>query len=109
MIEVPNALHVSPYYHTNPDLTRNPYHLSVHLSEHQVHRTDDSDGIRQKGVSHHEVGTGKMGKSWRSNLASVWSVGTVGNKVDTHLTLGGFDGRVGLSWWNRVTLGVKLE
>jgi NADH:ubiquinone oxidoreductase subunit D len=36
------------------------HHLSVDLSEHQIHSTDDGNGIGKELVSHHEVRTGKM-------------------------------------------------
>jgi hypothetical protein len=44
-----------------------------------------------------------------TDLASVRSLGTVGDNEDTHLTLRGFDGGVGLTGRNGVTLAVKQE
>lgn len=51
----------------------------------------------------------QMSKARCANLASVGSVATVRNKVDTHLALGCFDSRVRFSWWNVVAFREELE
>lgn len=49
-----------------------------------------------------------MGKTRCTNLASVWTVGPVRYKIDTHLSLGGLNGTVGLAGWHGVTLTEEL-
>jgi hypothetical protein len=55
------------------------------------------------------VEASQVGEAGSANLASVGSFGTVRDDEDTHLTLGGLDGRVGLTRGNGVTLAVKQE
>jgi hypothetical protein len=50
-----------------------------------------------------------VGETGGADLASVWSVATVRDEVDAHLTLGGFDGRVGLAGGDGVALGEDLH
>lgn len=51
----------------------------------------------------------KMGESWSTNLASVWSLRTIADNENTHLTLWSLDGGVGFSGWNSITLGEEQE
>jgi hypothetical protein len=51
----------------------------------------------------------QVSKARSTDLASVGSLGTVRDDKDTHLTLGGLDGRVGLTRRDGVTLAVKQE
>lgn len=55
------------------------------------------------------IETSQMGKAGGSDVASVWSLTTVADNVDTHLALGGLDGGVGLTRGHGVTLGVEEE
>lgn len=115
-----DALRVArPLYHTRPrtaTLSCTPAHfsllprqgLSVDLSEHKIHRTDNGDRVRQESVSHHEVGALEMGESWCSDLALVWSLGSVRDEVNSHLSLGRLDRGVGLTWRDGVSLGEDL-
>lgn len=50
-----------------------------------------------------------MCETWSTDLASVWSLGSVTDKEDTHLSLWRLNGRVSLSWWDSVTLGEEQE
>lgn len=50
-----------------------------------------------------------MGESGRSDLATVRSVGSVRDEVDTHFSFGCLDGRVGLAWWDGVALREDLS
>ena len=50
-----------------------------------------------------------MREARRTDLATVWAVGTVGNEVNTHLALRRLDGAVSLPWGNRVTLAKELR
>ena len=50
-----------------------------------------------------------MSETGRADLAPVWPVRTVRNEVDTHLSLGGLDRRVGLARRDRVALRKELE
>lgn len=97
-------------YHTTPvSITSHPRTLPVNLSEHQVHSTNDSDRVRQEVVPHHKVRSSQVGETGCSDLALVRAVGAVGNEVDTHLTLGGFDSSVCFSGRNRVTFREDLK
>lgn len=97
-------------YHTTPiSITSHPLKLPVNLSEHQVHSTNDSDRVRQEVVPHHKVRSGQVGETGCSDLALVRAVGAVGNEVDTHLTLGGFDSSVRFSGRDSVTFREDLK
>jgi len=50
-----------------------------------------------------------MSKAGGTDTATVWSVATVRNQVDTHLSLGSFNSAVGLAWWDRVTFTEQLK
>ena len=82
--------------------------LSVDLSKHQVHGTDDSNGVRQELVTHHEVCAGQMGKSRSADLALIRPVAAVRDEVDTHLALGGFYCAVCLAGRDRVAFREDL-
>jgi hypothetical protein len=73
------------------------------------HSTDDGDSIGQQMTSRNLVEASQVSKAGSTDLASVRSLGTVRDDKDTHLTLGGLDGRVGLTRRNGVTLAVKQE
>jgi hypothetical protein len=55
------------------------------------------------------VESSKMGETWCSDLTSVWSLATITDDVDTHLSLWCLNGRVGLSGWHSVSLGEEQE
>lgn len=86
-----------------------PPKLPVNLSEHQVHSTNDSDRVRQEVVPHHKVRSSQVGETGCSDLALVRAIGAVGNEVDTHLTLGGFDSSVCFSGRDRVAFREDLK
>lgn len=50
-----------------------------------------------------------MGKSWSANLAPVWPLASITDKINSHLSLGRLNGRVGLSWWHGITLREEQE
>ena len=64
--------------------------------------------FKQGLTSHQEVGTGQVREAWRTNLAPVGAVGTVGHEVHTHLALGCLDRTVGLARGDGVALAEKL-
>jgi hypothetical protein len=55
------------------------------------------------------VEASQVSEAGGTDLASVGSLGTIRDDEDTHLTLGGFDGGVGLTRRDGVTLAVKQE
>jgi hypothetical protein len=55
------------------------------------------------------VEASQVSEAGSTDLASVGSLGTVRDDKDTHLTLGGLDGGVGLTRRDGVTLAVKQE
>ena len=57
----------------------------------------------------HLVEAAQVGETGCANLAAVRPLGAVGDDENTHLTLGGLDGAVGLTRRNGVTLGVEQE
>lgn len=71
--------------------------------------TDNSNRISQKVTTRDLVKATQVGKAGGTNLAAVWALATVTDQEDTHLTLGGLDGRVSLTRGNRVTLGEEQE
>ena len=87
-----------------------------------------SNGGTKALTSHHEVGTSKVSKTWGTNATPVGSVRAITgkhsvqhhasstrsnirlrNEVDTHLSLRGFNGGVGLAGWNGIALAEELE
>lgn len=71
--------------------------------------TDNSDRIGQQVTTRHLVKATQVGKAGSTDLAAVGTLATVTDQEDTHLTLGGLNGRVGLTRRNRVTLGEEQE
>ena len=57
----------------------------------------------------HLVEAAQVGETGCAILAAVRPLGAVGDDENTHLTLGGLDGAVGLTRRNGVTLGVEQE
>ncbi len=55
------------------------------------------------------IETTQVSETWCADLTSVWSLRSVRNKENTHLSLWCLNSRVGLSWWDRVTLGEEQE
>jgi len=48
--------------------------LPVHLAEHKIHCADDSNGIGDEMVSHHEVCTSKVSETRRTNATPVRAI-----------------------------------
>lgn len=61
--------------------------LSVHLTEDQIHRTDNSDCISQQMPSRHLIEAAQMREPWRSHLTPIRSLTTITDNENTHLTL----------------------
>jgi hypothetical protein len=80
---------------------------------HTLHRaeklTDDSDRVSEKVTTRNLVEATQVGEARSTNLAAVRTLAAVADEVHTHLTLGGFDGRVGLTGGHGVTLGEEKE
>jgi len=60
-------------------------------------------------TAHHEIGTSKVWETWCANTTPVRSVGTVRDKVDTHLALRCLNGGVGLAGRDTVAFRENLE
>jgi hypothetical protein len=60
-------------------------------------------------AARHLVEAAQVGEAGCADLAAVRPLGAVGDDEDTHLTLGGLDGAVGLTRGNGVTLGIEQE
>lgn len=71
--------------------------------------TDDSDSISEKMATRDLVETTQVGETRSTDLAAVRTLAAVTDEVHTHLTLGGFNGRVGVTRRHRVTLGEEKE
>ena len=82
---------------------------SRRLTEHQIHSTNDRHSISQKMALRDVVETSQMGETGRTDVAPVGALATVTDNIDTHLTLGGLNGRVGVTRGDGVTLGVEEE
>ena len=83
--------------------------LSVNLTEHQIHRANNGDGVGKQVAARHLVEAAQVGEARCADLAAVRPLGAVGDDEDTHLTLGGFDGAVSLTRRDSVALGVEQE
>lgn len=83
--------------------------LPVDLTEHQIHRTDNSYSISQKVTTGHLIEAAQMSEPGRTDLAPVRALGTIGNNVHTHLTLRRLNGSVRLSRRYSVTLGIEQK
>ena len=55
------------------------------------------------------IETSQVSETRRSDVNTVRSLGTIADNVDTHLTLGGLNGRVGITRRDSVALGVEKE
>lgn len=71
--------------------------------------TDDSDSVGQKVTTGNLVETTQVSKSRSTDLAAVRALAAITDQEHSHLTLGGLDGRVGLTRGNGVTLGEEQE
>lgn len=83
--------------------------LPIDLTEHQIHGSDDSYSVSKQMSPGDMVHAGKMGKSWRSDLASVWALTSITDDENTHLSLRSFDGTVRLPGWDGISFGVQKE
>jgi len=48
--------------------------LPVYLAEHKIHCTNNSNGVGNEMVSHHEVCTGEVSETRSANATPVWAV-----------------------------------
>ena len=71
--------------------------------------TNNSDGVSEKVTTRNLVETTQVSETRSTNLAAVRTLAAVTDQVHTHLTLGGFNGGIGLTGGNGVTLGEEKE
>lgn len=83
--------------------------LSVDFTKHQIHSTNDGNGVSEQVTARDLIETTKMGETRSANLAAVWAFATITDNEDTHFTLRGLDGGVCLTRRNGVTLGEEQE
>lgn len=83
--------------------------VELTLSEHQIHSTDNGNSISQQVSSRDLVESSQVSETWCSDLTSVWSLRSIRNQEDTHLSLWRLDSRVRLSRWDGVTLCEEQE
>ena len=69
--------------------------LSVHLTEHNIHGTDDGDNVGQHVVSADVVHQGEVEEARRLDLASIGLAAPVRDQVDAKLALRCLDSCVG--------------
>jgi hypothetical protein len=74
-----------------------------------VNPTDNSDSICQKVTTRDLVESTQMSKAGSTDLATVGSLAAVTDKEDSHFTLGGLNGGVGLTRRDGVSLGEEKE
>lgn len=83
--------------------------LSVDFTKHKIHGADNGDGIGKQMSTGDLVETSQVSKSRSTDLASVWAFTAITDDKHSHLTLGGFNGRVCFARRNGVTLGEQEE
>lgn len=79
------------------------------LTKHQIHGTNDCNGISQQVTLGNMVETTEMGETRGTNVASVRAFRAIADNVNTHLTLWRLDDGVGVTRRHGVTLGVEQE
>lgn len=82
---------------------------TTYMQRIQLRLTDDGDGVSQQVASGDLVESSQVGESGSTDLAAVGSLTAVTDNEDTHLTLGGLNGRVCLARGNSITLGEEKE
>lgn len=86
---------------------RTPPSEASHLGASVVSKRSTRNGA-QRLTFHHHVRTSQVREPGCADLAAVRAVGAVRDEVHTHLALGRLNGRVGLTWRDRVALAEQL-
>ncbi len=81
----------------------------IQHTEHKIHGSDHSHSIGKKMAFADVVKASQVGKTRGTNVHAVWPFGAIADNIDAHLTLGSFNGRVGVSGRYGITLGVEQE
>lgn len=79
------------------------------LTEHQIHRSNHGHSISKQVASRDVVKATQVCETGGTDVAAVWPLATVTDKIHSHLSLGSLDHGIRLTRWHGVTLGVKQE
>jgi hypothetical protein len=79
------------------------------LTKHQIHGTNYGDGIGQQVTLADMIETTQVSESRSTDVASIRTLTTVTDNINTHLTLGSLNDRVSLARGNSVALCVQEE
>lgn len=107
---VANIIYRSTSPNTRSIVPRGDSTLETGIEEDREQRlTDNCDSIGKQVTTRHLIEATQVGETRSTDLAAVWALTAITDQEDTHLTLGGLNGRVGLTRGHGVTLGEKKE